>query len=46
MTTDPSRTALLIIDMQNDTVHPDGAYASFGGVRRSSTRSLHATVRS
>jgi nicotinamidase-related amidase len=23
-------TALLIIDMQNDTVHPDGAYADRG----------------
>jgi ureidoacrylate peracid hydrolase len=28
--TSPSITAILVIDMQNDTVHADGAYASFG----------------
>ncbi len=27
---DPSRTALLIADLQNDFVHPDGAYARGG----------------
>jgi nicotinamidase-related amidase len=27
---DLPHTALVLIDLQNDNVHPDGAYASFG----------------
>jgi gluconolactonase len=27
---DIQRTALVLVDLQNDNVHPDGAYASFG----------------
>lgn len=27
---DPSTTALVLVDLQNDNVHPGGAYASFG----------------
>ena len=27
---DPNRTALLLVDMQNDFLHPDGAYARAG----------------
>ncbi len=30
MTLDPATTALLIVDLQNDFVHPDGAYARGG----------------
>lgn len=28
--TDPARTALLVVDLQNDFLHPDGAYARGG----------------
>jgi nicotinamidase-related amidase len=44
MTTDPSRTALLIIDMQNDTVHPDGAYATFGAAAHAASQNVIANV--
>src|SRR5438046_4633875 len=27
---DPSRTALVLVDLQNDFLHPDGAYARAG----------------
>ena len=30
MRLDPATTALLVIDLQNDTVGPDGAFASSG----------------
>lgn len=31
----PERTALLLVDMQNDFIHPDGAYARGGAVAES-----------
>ena len=30
MAIDPARTGLLIVDLQNDFLHPDGAYARGG----------------
>jgi ureidoacrylate peracid hydrolase len=32
LTLDPQRTALLLIDLQNDAIHPNGAYARHGVV--------------
>jgi nicotinamidase-related amidase len=29
---DPARTALIVVDLQNDFIHPDGAYARGGAV--------------
>ncbi|GLY08774.1 cysteine hydrolase [Actinoplanes sp. NBRC 101535] len=37
-------TALLIIDMQNDTVHADGAYASFGAAAHAASQNVIANV--
>jgi ureidoacrylate peracid hydrolase len=37
-------TALLIIDMQNDTVHADGAYASFGAAAHATSQNVIANV--
>ena len=33
-------TAVLVIDMQNDTVHPDGAYASFGAAEHAASQDV------
>jgi len=33
-------TAVLVIDMQNDTVHPDGAYASFGAAEHAASQQV------
>jgi ureidoacrylate peracid hydrolase len=40
---DPARTALLIVDLQNDFVHPDGAYAR-GGATSADIAALPARV--
>jgi ureidoacrylate peracid hydrolase len=37
-------TAVLVIDMQNDTVHPDGAYASFGAAEHALSQDVVAHV--
>jgi len=37
---DPSKTALLLIDLQNDNVHPDGAFASFGAADHAAEQKL------
>ncbi|MFI5934244.1 cysteine hydrolase family protein [Actinoplanes sp. NPDC051494] len=37
-------TALLIIDMQNDTVHPEGAYASLGAAEHAASQHVIANV--
>ena len=40
---DPSRTGLLIVDLQNDFLHPDGAYAR-GGQKSADIAALPARV--
>jgi len=42
---DPTRTALVLIDLQNDNVHPDGAYASFGAAAHAVEQDLLTHVR-
>jgi ureidoacrylate peracid hydrolase len=37
-------TALLVVDMQNDTVHADGAYASFGAAEHAAAQNVVANV--
>jgi len=44
MTTPAATTALLVIDMQNDTVHTDGAYASTGAAEHASTQNVVANI--
>jgi len=41
---DPLRTALLVVDLQNDFLHPDGAYAR-GGQRSEAIAALPARVK-
>jgi len=41
----PSTTALLVIDMQNDTVHPDGAFAATGAAAHATSQDVIANVR-
>ncbi|MDE3078413.1 MAG: cysteine hydrolase [Paracoccaceae bacterium] len=41
---DPTRTALLIVDLQNDFLHPDGAYGR-GGQASAAIAALPARVR-
>jgi ureidoacrylate peracid hydrolase len=40
----PSSTAILVIDMQNDTVHPDGAYAATGAAEHAVAQDVIANV--
>jgi ureidoacrylate peracid hydrolase len=40
----PAQTAILVVDMQNDTVHKDGAYASFGAAEHAATQHVVANV--
>ncbi|RCK68927.1 cysteine hydrolase [Desertihabitans brevis] len=42
--TDSTRTAVLVIDMQNDAVHPDGAYASTGAAEHAASQQVVANV--
>lgn len=39
-----SSTAVLVIDMQNDTVHADGAYAATGAVEHAAAQGVVANV--
>ena len=43
-TVDPTRTALLIVDLQNDFLHPDGAYAR-GGLKNADIAALPARIK-
>jgi ureidoacrylate peracid hydrolase len=43
-TVDPARTALLIVDLQNDFLHPDGAYAR-GGLKNADIAALPARIK-
>jgi ureidoacrylate peracid hydrolase len=38
-------TALLLIDLQNDTVHSDGAYASFGAAAHAASQNVIGNAR-
>jgi ureidoacrylate peracid hydrolase len=40
----PSSTAVLVIDMQNDTIHPDGAYAATGAAEHALSQKVVANV--
>jgi ureidoacrylate peracid hydrolase len=42
--TTPRTSAVLVIDMQNDTVHADGAYASFGAAEHARTQNVVGNV--
>jgi ureidoacrylate peracid hydrolase len=44
MTSTTPSTAILVIDMQNDTVHADGAYASFGAAEHAASQNVVANV--
>jgi nicotinamidase-related amidase len=44
-TLDPSTTALLLVDLQNDNVHPDGAFASSGAADHAVEQNLVPHVR-
>jgi len=41
----PSTTAVLVVDMQNDTVHPEGAYASTGAAAHAAAQHVVANTR-
>ena len=43
--TTPSSTAVLVIDMQNDTVHPDGAYAGTGAAAHATSQHVVENTR-
>lgn len=43
--TSPLTTAVLVIDMQNDTVHPDGAYAATGAAEHATNQNVVSNVR-
>lgn len=42
---DTTTTALLLVDLQNDNAHPDGAYASFGAADHAREQDLVPHVR-
>jgi len=44
MTNTSSSTAILVVDMQNDTVHADGAYASTGAAENAVAQNVVANV--
>ena len=44
MTSNSPTTAILVIDMQNDTVHADGAYASTGAAENAVSQNVVANV--
>lgn len=39
-------TAVLVVDMQNDTVHASGAYASFGAAEHAASQNVIPNIRS
>jgi gluconolactonase len=43
--TTTARRAILVIDMQNDNLHPDGAFASFGAAQHAEEQNVVANVR-
>jgi len=43
--TGTTRTAILVIDMQNDNLHPDGAFAGFGAAQHAQEQDVVANVR-
>ncbi|MDF2506147.1 MAG: hypothetical protein K0Q52_6 [Microbacterium sp.] len=43
---DPARTAVLVIDMQNDNVLAEGAFASFGAAQHATEQNVVANVKS
>lgn len=42
---DPATTAVLVIDMQNDNLHPDGAFAATGAAEHATAQDVVAHVR-
>ncbi|GAA1001731.1 cysteine hydrolase family protein [Subtercola frigoramans] len=44
MTESTPTTAVLVVDMQNDTVHADGAYASFGAAENATSQNVIANI--
>jgi len=42
---DPTTTAVLVIDMQNDNIHPDGAFASTGAAAHAASQHVVEHVR-
>ncbi|MCI2237789.1 cysteine hydrolase [Paenibacillus sp. TRM 82003] len=44
-TLDPASTAVLVIDMQNDNLHPDGAFAATGAAQHAGEQNVVANVR-
>lgn len=44
-TLDPTRTAVLVVDMQNDNLHPDGAFATTGAAEHATSQDVVANVR-
>ena len=44
MTNSSPSTAILVIDMQNDTIHADGAYASTGAAENATAQNVVANV--
>jgi len=42
----PTTTAVLVVDMQNDTVHPDGAYAATGAADHARSQNVVSNVKS
>ncbi len=41
----PATTAVLVIDMQNDTIHPDGAFAATGAAEHAASQNVIGNVR-
>jgi len=41
----PTTTAVLVVDMQNDNLHPDGAYASTGAAAHAASQDVVRNVR-
>lgn len=44
LTLDPTTTAVLVIDMQNDNLHPDGAFAATGAADHAAEQDVVAHV--
>jgi nicotinamidase-related amidase len=44
-TLDPTNTALLLVDLQNDNVHPNGAFAASGAADHAAEQNLVPNVR-
>jgi len=45
LTLNPNTTAVLVIDMQNDNLHPDGAFAATGAADHATSQNVVANVR-